>query len=73
MNYRKDKYGNDLEGPDSMMMAVHEQTCFATLALSGKYWGLDCYGIVNINNNTTTNSSNNFHTALNHCFNETSK
>lgn len=49
-----DKYGNDLEGPDSMMMAVHEQACFATLALSGKYWGLDCYGIVNINNKDNT-------------------
>ena len=49
-----DKYGNDLEGPDSMMMAVHEQACYASLNLSGKYWGLDCYGIVNINNKDNT-------------------
>ena len=49
-----DKYGNDLEGPDCMMMAVHEHACLASLALSGKYWGLDCYGIVNINNKDNT-------------------
>lgn len=45
-----DKFGNDLDGPDEMMQAVHEQVSFATMALSGKYFGLDCFGMVNINN-----------------------
>ena len=54
MLLKVDKYGNDLEGPDNMMKAVHEQACFATLNLSGKYWGLDCFGIVNINNKDNT-------------------
>lgn len=49
-----DKFGNDLEGPDAMMQTVHEQVCYAMLNLSGKYYGLDCFGMVNINNRDNT-------------------
>lgn len=49
-----EKYGNDLDGPDDMMKAVHEMVCYAMLNLSGKYYGLDCFGMVNINNRDNT-------------------
>lgn len=49
-----DKYGNDLQEVDRMMADVHEQVCFSTLALSGKYFGLDAFGMVNINNRENT-------------------
>ncbi len=54
-----DKFGNDLEGPDNMMQAVHEQVSFATMELSGKYFGLDCFGMVNINNRDNTTHGRN--------------
>lgn len=49
-----DKFGNDLEEVDAMMAAVHEQISLSTLALSGKYFGLDAHGMVNINNRENT-------------------
>lgn len=49
-----DKFGNDLKEVDEMMAAVHEQISFSTLALSGKYFGLDAHGMVNINNRENT-------------------
>lgn len=49
-----DKYGNDLPGVDGMLAAVHEQVSFSTLAISGKYYGLDAFGMVNINNRENT-------------------
>lgn len=49
-----DKFGNDLEEVDNMMKAVHEMVCEKMLAISGKYYGLDCFGMVNINNRDNT-------------------
>lgn len=49
-----DKFGNDLEEVDDMMKAVHEMVCFTMLDISGKYYGLDCFGMVNINNRDNT-------------------
>lgn len=49
-----DKYGNDVPEVDRMMANVHEQICFSTLAISGKYCGLDAFGMVNINNRENT-------------------
>ncbi len=49
-----DKFGNDLEEVDNMMAAVHEMVCYKMLAISGKYYGLDCFGMVNINNRDNT-------------------
>lgn len=49
-----DKYGNDLEEVDNMMKAVHEMVCYTMLDISGKYYGLDCFGMVNINNRDNT-------------------
>ena len=49
-----DKFGNDLEEVDDMMKAVHEMVCYKMLAISGKYYGLDCFGMVNINNRDNT-------------------
>ena len=49
-----DKFGNDLDEVDDMMKAVHEMVCFKMLAISGKYYGLDCFGMVNINNRDNT-------------------
>lgn len=49
-----DKFGNDLEEVDNMMAAVHEMVCYEMLAISGKYFGLDCFGMVNINNRDNT-------------------
>lgn len=49
-----DKFGNDLEDVDNMMKAVHEMVCNTMLAISGKYYGLDCFGMVNINNRDNT-------------------
>ena len=49
-----DKFGNDLEEVDNMMKAVHEMVCYKMLAISGKYFGLDCFGMVNINNRDNT-------------------
>ena len=49
-----DKFGNDLEEVDNMMKAVHEMVCFTMLGISGKYYGLDCFGMVNINNRDNT-------------------
>lgn len=45
-----DKFGNDLKDVDNMMAAVHEMVCHTMLNISGKYYGLDCFGMVNINN-----------------------
>lgn len=49
-----DKFGNDLEEVDNMMKAVHEMVCYTMLNISGKYYGLDCFGMVNINNRDNT-------------------
>ena len=49
-----DKFGNDLEEVDNMMKAVHEMVCYTMLDISGKYFGLDCFGMVNINNRDNT-------------------
>lgn len=49
-----DKFGNDLEEVDDMMKAVHEMVCFTMLDISGKYYGLDCFGMFNINNRDNT-------------------
>ena len=49
-----DKFGNDLEEVDNMMKAVHEMVCYTMLDISGKYYGLDCFGMVNINNRDNT-------------------
>lgn len=49
-----DKFGNDLDGVDDMMKAVHEMVCYKMLAISGKYYGLGCFGMVNINNRDNT-------------------
>lgn len=49
-----DKFGNDLEEVDDMMKAVHEMVCYTMLDISGKYFGLDCFGMVNINNRDNT-------------------
>lgn len=49
-----DKYGNDLEEVDQMMADVHEMVCYKMLQISGKYFGLDCFGMVNINNRDNT-------------------
>lgn len=49
-----DKFGNDLEDVDNMMKAVHEMVCYKMLEISGKYYGLDCFGMVNINNRDNT-------------------
>ncbi len=49
-----DKFGNDLEEVDNMMAAVHEMVCYTMLDISGKYFGLDCFGMVNINNRDNT-------------------
>ena len=49
-----DKYGNDQEEVDDMMKAVHEMVCHTMLDISGKYFGLDCFGMVNINNRDNT-------------------
>ncbi len=49
-----DKFGNDLEEVDNMMKAVHEMVCYIMLDISGKYFGLDCFGMVNINNRDNT-------------------
>ena len=49
-----DKFGNDLDGVDDMMKAVHEMVCRKMLDISGKYYGLDCFGMVNINNRDNT-------------------
>ena len=49
-----DKFGNDLDGADDMMKAVHEMVCYTMLDISGKYYGLDCFGMVNINNRDNT-------------------
>lgn len=49
-----DKFGNDLEEVDDMMKAVHEMVCYTMLDISGKYYGLDCFGMVNINNRDNT-------------------
>lgn len=49
-----DKFGNDLEAVDDMMRAVHEMVCYTMLDISGKYFGLDCFGMVNINNRDNT-------------------
>lgn len=49
-----DKFGNDLEDVDNMMKAVHEMVCYTMLDISGKYFGLDCFGMVNINNRDNT-------------------
>lgn len=49
-----DKFGNDLEDVDNMMAAVHEMVCYTMLDISGKYFGLDCFGMVNINNRDNT-------------------
>ena len=49
-----DKFGNDLEEVDQMMVDVHEMVCYKMLAISGKYYGLDCFGMVNINNRDNT-------------------
>lgn len=48
------KFGNDLEEVDNMMKAVHEMVCYTMLDISGKYYGLDCFGMVNINNRDNT-------------------
>ncbi|MGI6003520.1 MAG: glycine radical domain-containing protein [Lachnospiraceae bacterium] len=37
-----------------MMKAVHEMVCYTMLDISGKYYGLDCFGMVNINNRDNT-------------------
>lgn len=50
----QDKFGNDLEDVDNMMKEVHEMVCFTMLDISGKYYGLDCFGMVNINNRDNT-------------------
>lgn len=49
-----DKFGNDVDEVDDMMKAVHEMVCFTMLDISGKYYGLDCFGMVNINNRDNT-------------------
>lgn len=49
-----DKFGNDLDNVDIMMKAVHEMVCYTMLDISGKYYGLDCFGMVNINNRDNT-------------------
>ena len=49
-----DKFGNDQEEVDDMMKAVHEMVCHTMLDISGKYFGLDCFGMVNINNRDNT-------------------
>lgn len=49
-----DKFGNDLKEVDNMMKAVHEMVCYTMLDISGKYYGLDCFGMVNINNRDNT-------------------
>ncbi len=49
-----DKFGNDLQEVDEMMKAVHEMVCYTMLEISGKYFGLDCFGMVNINNRDNT-------------------
>lgn len=49
-----DKFGNDLDDVDDMMKAVHEMVCEKMLGISGKYYGLDCFGMVNINNRDNT-------------------
>ena len=49
-----DKFGNDLDDVDDMMTAVHEMVCEKMLDISGKYYGLDCFGMVNINNRDNT-------------------
>ncbi|MGC4019938.1 MAG: pyruvate formate lyase family protein [Muricomes sp.] len=54
-----DKYGNDLEEVDDMMKAVHEMVCLTMLDISGKYYGLDCFGMVNINNRDNTTQGRN--------------
>lgn len=54
MMLNADKFGNDLDEVDNMMKAVHEMVCTKMLAISGKYYGLDCFGMVNINNRDNT-------------------
>lgn len=54
-----DKYGNDLDEVDDMMKEVHEMVCFTMLDISGKYYGLDCFGMVNINNRDNTTQGRN--------------
>ncbi len=49
-----DKFGNDMDEVDDMMKAVHEMVCYTMLDISGKYFGLDCFGMVNINNRDNT-------------------
>lgn len=49
-----DKFGNDLEEVDQMMKDLHEMVCYTMLDISGKYYGLDCFGMVNINNRDNT-------------------
>lgn len=49
-----DKFGNDLEEVDNMMKAVHEMVCYTMMGISGTYYGLDCFGMVNINNRDNT-------------------
>lgn len=48
------KFGNDLEDVDQVMKDVHEMVCDTMLDISGKYYGLDCFGMVNINNRDHT-------------------
>lgn len=54
MMLNADKYGNDMEEVDEMMVRVHEQVCYSGLAQAGKFPGMDEYGIVNINNRENT-------------------
>lgn len=54
MMLNANKFGNDLEDVDRIMADVHEQISFCTLAQAGKYFGLDAYGMVNINNRENT-------------------
>ncbi|MCC8027861.1 MAG: hypothetical protein LIP16_21465 [Clostridium sp.] len=49
-----DKFGNDLEEVDRMMASVHEMVSYTMLGISGTYFGLDCFGMVNINNRDNT-------------------
>lgn len=49
-----DKFGNDLTEVDNMMKQVHEMVCYTMLDISGKYFGLDRFGMVNINNRDNT-------------------
>ncbi len=53
------KFGNDLEDVDTMMEQVHEMVCYTMLDISGKYFGLDCFGMVNINNRDNTTHGRN--------------